>query len=154
MLFLFLSAFYSHYYTWWSIFNILNDEFYAQLMHQTVFSVTEMLSTLVVLWMCDKRNNYTPRPLVIVLWIALFHIIVSSSDQFVSNVLWNAGSPHQTARDIAFMCNDIIHLVVVCLYIRHYMKSHKQKLTDLIDRDEKMLAVLMLCLFTCLCIFL
>ena len=67
MAILFFSSIYPHYYAWWSYFNYYNDDFYSQCWHQLFFTVTEMVSTVLVLHLVDKNNFAAPRKIVIIM---------------------------------------------------------------------------------------
>ena len=41
-------------------FNAFNDDYYAQVWHQLLFSTTELASTVCVVHMADARNNIKP----------------------------------------------------------------------------------------------
>lgn len=95
MLIVFLSSIYSHCYTWWTYFNFWNDEFYSMWYHQLFFSITEIISTIYVLYLADVKNVITHRLVFCISGIALMHIIAASWDQFVTNVFFGEGSVHQ-----------------------------------------------------------
>ncbi|XP_023324824.1 uncharacterized protein LOC111698662 isoform X2 [Eurytemora carolleeae] len=111
MVFLFLSSVYPHYYGWWCIFNYFNDDFYSQLLHQSVFTITEVVCTLMVLHLADRGVQATPQRLVFIITIAASHVVVSGWDQFVSNVLLQEGELHQVLRDLGFMLPDVLHIL-------------------------------------------
>ncbi len=64
---LFLSVIYSHYYAWWAYFNYFNDDYYEQIWHQLLFTVTEMVSTVCVVHMVDAANPVKPRTIVLII---------------------------------------------------------------------------------------
>ncbi len=111
-LLLLISSIYPHYYTWWSYFNAWNDDFYEQWWHQALFSITELVSTLYVIQLCDLHNSVQRRPIMVIFVIAVFHIVASGLDQFISNVVYQQGEWYQTARDLGFMTVDLLHLVI------------------------------------------
>jgi len=112
MLIVFLSSVYPHYYSWWSNFNYFNDDFYSQFSHQMLFTITELASTLMVLYLANSNIKATPAKLLVIVTIAASHVFVSCWDQFISNVLLREGFLHQVMRDIGFMLPDIIHIVL------------------------------------------
>ena len=67
MAILFFSSIYPHYYAWWAYFNYYNDDFYSQWWHQLFFTVTEMVSTVLVLHLVDKNNFASPRKIVVIM---------------------------------------------------------------------------------------
>jgi len=109
---LFLTSVYPHYYSWWCYFNYFNDDYYPQFIHQTIFTITELLCSLMVLQLCDKGIQASPGKLMFVVTVAASHVAVSGWDQFVSNVLLQEGFMHQVLRDIGFMVPDVLHIVL------------------------------------------
>jgi len=90
-----LSSLHSHYYAWWGHWNYLNDSFFSMWNHQIFFTVSELASTIAVLMNIDTKSALKPLPLVFVANVALFHVLWSSLDQFVANVLTFQGHLHQ-----------------------------------------------------------
>jgi len=125
MALVFLSSIYPHYYSCWVYFNYYNDDFYDQFWHQTMFSITEGCSTLVVLWLCDIGVQATPHLLVVIITIASSHVFVSGWDQFVNNVLLQEGFIHQVLRDIGFMIPDIVHILLPIQELKHIGKQRR-----------------------------
>lgn len=109
---LFLTSVYPHYYAWWCMLNYFNDDFYSQLLHQTIFTLTELVCTLMVLHLSDKGIQASPTKLVLIMTLAASHIVVSGWDQFVSNVLLQEGFIHQVLRDLGFMLPDLLHIIL------------------------------------------
>ena len=95
MFILFISAIFSHYYSWWVYINYWNDEFYSQWYHQFFFSFTELLSTILVIHLADEKNPITRRKAFGIVSIALLHILAGGWDQFVTNVVRGEGYAHQ-----------------------------------------------------------
>ncbi|XP_066275489.1 uncharacterized protein [Branchiostoma lanceolatum] len=110
MLFLLLTAIHSHYYSWWVFIGYYNDDFYTKWWHQLTFTLTEMASTVVVVSQIDKAVPISPRALLFIASIALFHIMATGRDQFVESVLQSKGKFHQQYRDAAFMAGDVVLL--------------------------------------------
>lgn len=75
--------------------NYYNDEFYSQWQHQTLFTVTELGSTAVVIHLANKDNPVTNRKVLLIVGVALVHIFGSGGDQFVFNVIRGQGYSHQ-----------------------------------------------------------
>ena len=63
----FASVIYPHYYAWWAYVNYYNDDYYAQCWHQLFFTLTELLSTGVVLHLISTQNYVTPRKILIIM---------------------------------------------------------------------------------------
>lgn len=118
MFVLFLSAIFSHYYSWWSYFNYWNDDYYSQWYHQLFFSTTEVISTVLVVHLADSRNAVTPMKALAVVAIAVVHVLAGSWDQFFMNVLRGEGDSHQVVRDINFMIPDVCHVVIPILELK------------------------------------
>jgi len=110
MVLCFLGSVYPHYYAWWAYFNYINDDFYEQCIHQLLFTVTEVCSTVMVLQLADKGVQATPERLVFIIAIAASHVVASGWDQFVSNVLLQEGFMHQILRDLGFMVPDLLNI--------------------------------------------
>lgn len=111
MMILFLTAIFSHYYTWWVYMNYWNDEFYSQWYHQLFFSVTELISTFLVVHLADNKNPVTHRKAFGIAAIAILHILAGGWDQFVANVFRGEGHVHQV---IVFKESCIIIIITIC----------------------------------------
>ena len=135
MFVLFVSVFYSHYYTWWSLFNYLNDDFYDQWYHQMYFSITELISTVCVVYLCNRDNSLYPKLLLLIIDIALFHIITSAGDQFVTNIFLNSGEFYQMARDLGFMIPDLMHVSVAGYYFVQWYRKPGHSVTTSVGYD-------------------
>ncbi|XP_077292809.1 uncharacterized protein LOC143915860 [Arctopsyche grandis] len=118
MALLFFSSLFSHYYSWWIYINYYNDEFYSQWNHQLIFTITELISTCVVLWLSSLEHSVTLLPAMLISMIGVYHVIASSRDQFVLNVLQGEGHAHQVVRDIGFMIPDLLHIIVPLFNLR------------------------------------
>ncbi|KAK9503513.1 hypothetical protein O3M35_010056 [Rhynocoris fuscipes] len=126
MLLLFLSAIFSHYYSWWSYVNYWNDDYYVQWNHQLFFTCTELMSTFLVLQLADNRLIVTPRKALGIVGVAIMHVIAGSLDQFVMNVVKGEGHMHQVLRDLSFMVPDLLHVVLPLVELkRSYCKLPK-----------------------------
>ena len=64
---LYASVIYPHYYAWWAYVNYYNDDYYSQFWHQLFFTVTELMSTLVVLHLVTTDNHVTPRKILVII---------------------------------------------------------------------------------------
>lgn len=145
---LFLSSFFSHYYTWWVYINYWNDDFYYQWNHQLFFTTTEALSTALVLHMSNKKNNISSKKVLTVVTIALIHILAGGWDQFITNVIQGEGHTHQVLRDLAFVVPDILH---VLLPIVQWLKCETKQFSNNLKKD---IVYMLLCItfgfFLCL----
>lgn len=113
---------YPHYYSWWSIFNYYNEDFYVYFNHHIYFLLTELLATGIVLNMCNSRNEMSHWKMLGIIIISMIHILVSSVDQFIVHVIYGHGTNFQNVRNIALMVPDILH-VIICA--REIVKLHK-----------------------------
>lgn len=146
MLILFISAIFSHYYSWWVYINYWNDDFYSQWYHQLFFSITELISTILVILIADNKSNMSHRKALTISGIGLLHIFAGSWDQFIRNVLRGEGYAHQVifqfihfyfiqlikiiinknffsfsyqvVRDLGFMIPDILHVIIPLYYLQ------------------------------------
>ncbi len=70
---------YAHFYTWWALFNYLNDDFFEQLPHQTVFSVTEIVVSVHAIGMLDRRRKLVPKKLLVIARSAIMLVLLMAS---------------------------------------------------------------------------
>ncbi|CAL8084640.1 unnamed protein product [Orchesella dallaii] len=117
---LFLSSLHSHYYAWWGHWNYWNDEFYQMWYHQVFFTITELISSVMVLSYLDSRQMVEPIPMLVICSIAVFHTFCSGWDQFVFTVIQGQGQLHQVLRDLTLMTTDIVHAMLSLYEIRVY----------------------------------
>ena len=136
MAILFLSAIYPHYYAFWAMWNYINDDFYGQVVHQLLFTVTEIMSTITVLHLASIEEQIVPWKLLIITAIAGGHVMASSWDQFVSNVLLREGGLHQILRDLGFMIPDLLHIYLPFKELQKY--ASKRRINPLYLISNKM----------------
>ena len=67
MLLLFSITIYPHYYSWWMYVNYYNDDFYNQYWHQLFFTVTELISTTIVMHLINSDNLVTTRKILMIM---------------------------------------------------------------------------------------
>ncbi|XP_014225999.1 uncharacterized protein LOC106651837 [Trichogramma pretiosum] len=134
MLILFISAVFSHYYSWWVYINYWNDDFYSQWYHQFFFSITELISTFFVIHLTNTKNSVTRRKALIIVSIAVLHILAGGWDQFYTNVLKGQGFAHQIVRDLGFMIPDILH-VIIPIYLLEPKKTYSLPGAELRDTN-------------------
>ena len=151
MFVLFLSVMYSHYFTWWNFFNYLNDDYDEQWNHQVFFSLTELISTAVVLHLCERNNVCKPRLLFLILNIATVHILTSGVDQFLENVLFSRGASHQIVRDLGLMFADILHVVIPLWEVGRYAESINRGILDLVTVPDAFVFVFLTWILYCIC---
>lgn len=125
MALMFLASVYPHYYGWWVFWNYINDDFYEQIFHQLFFTVTEAISSLMILHLADRGVQASPERLLVIISIAAGHVAASGWDQFVTNVLLGDGGLHQILRDLGFMLPDLVNIVLPILELRCLAASRK-----------------------------
>ena len=121
---LYVISIYPNYYTFWMYFNYINDNFYSQFYHQLFFSMTEFVSSCVLIYLCkqDRRPHWIP--VLTVVSIAVCHALVSASDQFISNVILQQGTSIQWSRDLGLMSSDVLNIFVpVWVYMKYNRKQ-------------------------------
>ena len=122
---LYVVSIYPNYFTCWVYFNYINDNFYSQFYHQLFFSITEFVSSCVLIYLCKKNHRPHWIPVFTVVGIAVCHALVSASDQFISNVILQQGTRNQWSRDLGLMSSDVLNIVIpVWVYLR-YKREHK-----------------------------
>ena len=150
MLVLVCTDVYPHYYGWWMYFNAWNDDFYKQWYHQAFFSLTELASSAVVFYLCDRSHEVRPRLSLSIMTVAVLHILASGGDQFISNVIYQKGAWHQFTRDMGFMIPDLMHIALpayeLLVFARQKRLSFSELLTPL-DGVVSALTVLLLWAF-------
>ena len=122
-LFLFFASLYTHYYTWWMHFGYINDDFFSEIYHQTLFTSTELYSTWLILLLATTK--YTPFELQtneerfqtlfkysIIFVISFAHVVVGFVDQFIDHIFYGSGHVSQHARDIGLVIPDLAILTV------------------------------------------
>ncbi|XP_037954858.1 uncharacterized protein LOC119684805, partial [Teleopsis dalmanni] len=120
---LFSLSIFSHYYAWWAYINYYNDDYYLQWNHQLFFTITELISSILVMHLANSTNTVTSKKIFCIVGIAILHITASSFDQFFMNVLRGEGYAHQIVRDIGFMVPDILQLVIPLWLFRQTRKE-------------------------------
>ena len=146
-----LASIYPHYYSWWSYFNYWNDDFYFQWNHQFFFSITELISTILVVLACDSSRPIHRMELLVVIDIALVHIITSLGDQFWTNIIQNRGMRHQRLRDLGFMIPDLINLIVPNFYLRQLAERKRTTVAELVGRGGGGVSILLVLSLCALC---
>lgn len=139
---LLVSIIYPHYYSWWSYFNYLNDDFYFQWYHQMYFTSTEVFSTISVLLLANKKRPLNVSLLLIILNVAVAHILVSGFDQLVANVVRGEGSLHQVLRDVGMFVPDIMHLTVAVYDLKGISKGSRMPTYYLVSNKHFIFSVL------------
>ena len=150
MLALLASSIYPHYYGWWNFFQYLNEEFYEQWYHQMFFSITEAASSLIIIHLANSKNVMKPWKLLLVMNINLIHIIVSSLDQFISNVIYNRGQDFEILRDLGLMLPDVLHVLVAFFELMLLAEKKNKSVIMLLYREEIFMFLLLTVLLSIL----
>lgn len=148
MFVLFLSSLYPHYYGWWGLFNYLNEDYYAQWRHQLFFSITEAISTCIVVHLCNQDNRVKPWKLLVILDVNLMHVIVSGLDQFIDNVIYGQGQQFEATRDLGLMAPDIFHVLVAYFELAALAEKEDCSIFRLFYREEITGSVVLIILFS------
>lgn len=148
MFVLYLINIYPHYYSWWSIFNYYNEDFYIYFNHHIYFMVTEIIATGIVLNMCNAHNQMSHWKMLCIIIISSIHILVSSLDQFITHIFYAHGTTFQNARNIGLMIPDIMHIVICMREIVKLHKSSDNCLSVNNYKEEFGLACVLICLGT------
>jgi len=150
MLALFVSSLYPHYYGWWGLFSYLNEDYYSQWYHQWFFSVTETLSSAMVVHLSNVGNQIQPWKLLVVLNINMIHIIIGSLDQFIDNVIYHKGAQFEAVRDFGLMIPDVFHVLVAYFELVNCATKMKVGIHKLFYKEELLVSVLLIILFSLL----
>ena len=148
MLVLFLTSIYPHYYGWWGLFNYINEGFYFQWYHQLFFSVTEIMSTAMVIHLCNRQNKTETWKLLFIISINTMHIIVNSLDQFIVNIIYGRGQVFEAVRDFGLMIPDLFHVLLSYFELSILAESRGVPVFRLFYREELLMAVVMISLFS------
>lgn len=141
MLFLFLVNIYPNYFTWWVYFNYFNDGYHLQFYHQLFFTLTEFVSTYIVLLLCDKKVTVLPWHIHVISGTALTHIIVGSLDQFVLHLILGREELHKKTRDVALLVPDVLYLIVPVYELRKVMVRERTHICSLVMKKDFILTI-------------
>ena len=119
---------------------VVDDDAAVCCTSQGLFSVTELLSTFLVLPLCDVTVSPTARRCLAILTIAMFHIITACYDQFTANVVLGEGAWHQWSRDVGFMLVDVLYVVIATCWWFQLLNQSSHR--ALVSRDELLLALI------------
>ncbi|XP_025080095.1 uncharacterized protein LOC112555793 isoform X2 [Pomacea canaliculata] len=141
MLLLYVVNLYPHYYSWWSFFSYYNEELYTYFTHHFLFTITEMITTAIVLNLCNRDNSLSSWKVATIISINLVHIIVSGSDQFIAHVLQGEGHSFQNVRNLGLMIPDLFHVVVPCYLLYKHAREHRLNCLQLCYKEEVILMI-------------
>ncbi|KAK7484283.1 hypothetical protein BaRGS_00024532, partial [Batillaria attramentaria] len=150
MLFLYVINMYPHYYSWWSFFSYYNEEVYTYFIHHFMFTVTEILTTCVVLNLVNAENEFQSWKVALVVTINITHIIVSGMDQFIAHVVQGEGHSFQNVRDVGLMIPDLLHVIVMSHQFYKYVQRQPRRVIELCYKEEIILMFMFISLGTIL----
>ncbi|XP_060606236.1 uncharacterized protein LOC132758573 [Ruditapes philippinarum] len=133
---------YPHYYSWWSYFSYYNEDFYRYFKHHMWFTITEVITTCIVLNLCDKRNEIVSWKILAIISINLMHICVGGMDQFISDVIFGQGANFHKARNIALMIPDCMHVIIPAWELYTFAKRKELKINEICYKEEIFLCVI------------
>jgi hypothetical protein len=147
---LFLSSLYPHYYGWWGLINYLNEDYYPQWYHQIFFSLTEMVSTAMVIHLCNQGNRVESWKLLLVFDINMMHVIVSGLDQFIGNVIFHKGQHFEAVRDFGLMIPDVFHVLLTFFEMTSLAERRRVSVLRLFYKEEIFMSLVVIILFSIL----
>ncbi|XP_052784355.1 uncharacterized protein LOC128220129 isoform X2 [Mya arenaria] len=139
---------YPHYYSWWSYFSYYNEDFYRYFKHHMWFTVTEMITTCIVLNLTDIKNEIVSWKILAIVSINVMHILVGGMDQFISDVIYGQGANFHKARNIALMIPDVMHVVVPLWELFRFAKRKDLRINELCYKEELSACFVFVCLGT------
>lgn len=150
MLFLYVVNMYPHYYSWWSFFSYYNEELYTYFTHHFMFTVTEIITTCVVLNLVNAENDFHSWKIAMIVSINITHIIVSGMDQFIAHVLQGEGRNFQNLRDVGLMIPDLLHVLIPMQQFYLHVQKHSRRMIELCYKEEVILMFVFISLGTIL----
>ena len=114
------------------------------------FSITEAASSLIIIHLANSKNVMKPWKLLLVMNINLIHIIVSSLDQFISNVIYNRGQDFEILRDLGLMLPDVLHVLVAFFELMLLAEKKNKSVIMLLYREEIFMFLLLTVLLSIL----
>jgi len=79
--------------------------------------------------------------LLCIITINFTHIVVSSLDQFITNVIRRDGQQFEAVRDLALMSSDIFHVLVAYFELSRLAAARKSSVLNLFYREELLLSL-------------
>lgn len=139
---LYILNLYPHYYSWWSYFSYYNEDFYMYFKHHMWFTVTEMITTCLVLNLTDIRNEVISWKILAIVSINVMHIFVGGMDQFISDVIYGKGRMFHKARNVGLMIPDVLHVVIPLWELYKFAKRKELKINEICYKEEIFLCVI------------
>lgn len=103
---------------------------------QLFFTLTELLSTAMVLHLCSRDSILQPWKLLVITDISLIHMIVAGLDQFITNVIYREGQHFEAARDLALMAPDVFHVLIALFELSAMAVKRRTSIWKLFYREE------------------
>lgn len=147
---LYLINIYPHYYSWWSYFSYYNEDFYQYFKHHMWFTITELITSCIVLNLCDKRNETVPWKVLAIISVNVMHILVGGMDQFISDVIYGQGASFHKARNIGLMIPDCLHVIIPAWELFKLAKKKQLKIYQMCTRRELLFCFLLISVGTVL----
>ncbi|XP_074646551.1 uncharacterized protein LOC141902627 [Tubulanus polymorphus] len=150
MLIIVLASIYPHYYSWWSYFSYLNEEYYWHWYHDMFFSLTEVVTSVMALHLLDRKVEKTTLKLLVIFNINTVHVLASGFDQFIEHVILKKGANFQIYRNWGLMIPDLISVMVVMFEFYRMMQKRRKTVKELFYKEEILMSVLFILLGTIL----
>ena len=83
----------------------------------------------------------SPCKLLFIIIINFTHIVVSSLDQFITNVIQRGGQQFEAVRDLALMAPDIFHVLLAYFELSQLAAARKTGVLNLFHREELLLSL-------------
>lgn len=138
---LYIINIYPHYYSWWSYFSYYNEDFYRYFKHHLWFTMTEVITTCIVLNLTDIRNEIISWKILAIVSINVMHILVGGMDQFISDVIYGQGRAFHKARNIGLMIPDCLHVIIPLWELYKYVKRKELKINEICYKEEILLCI-------------
>ena len=103
-----------------------------------------------VVHLCCRDNRLSSWKLLFIIVINLTHIIVSSLDQFITNVIQRGGQQFEAVRDLALMAPDIFHVLLAYFELSQLAVAKKTNVLNLFHREELLLSLIAVILMSLL----
>jgi len=103
-----------------------------------------------VVHLCCRDNRLSPWKLLFIIVINLTHIIVSSLDQFITNVIQRGGQQFEAVRDLALMAPDIFHVLLAYFELSQVAAAKKTDMLNLFHREELLFSLVAVILMSLL----
>lgn len=142
MLALYFINLYPHYYSWWSYFSYYNEDFYRYFKHHMWFTLTEVITTCIVLNLMDRRNEIISWKILAVVSINLMHVLVGALDQFIADVIYGKTATFLKARNLALMGPDLLHIVIPLWELYRLARKRNLKVNEICYKEEIFLCII------------